>query len=300
MVKRKSPRRPSARPSGRGLSRPRDSGGIQGDPSPRRAAGAESYWLYGAHAVLEALANPRRRRLRLLVSAEAMRRQGAALEPKFGDRGGDGGGWPPVEAASREAIARVLPEDAVHQGLALFVDPLAQPPLGDLLAFLLADGSEAEAQAQGPRPVVLVLDQVTDPHNVGAVLRSAAAFGAGAVITTWRNAPPESGALGKAASGALERVPYLRVSNLARALESLKQAGFWRLGLAGEATETLAETDPGGAVAVVLGAEGAGLRRLTREACDFLVRLPTAEAFRTLNVSTAAAVTLYELLGRRA
>ncbi|MCH6587462.1 MAG: RNA methyltransferase, partial [Proteobacteria bacterium] len=188
-------------------------------------------------------------------------------------------------------IARNLPEGAVHQGLALLARPLAQPDLRAVLAGpgirlagpgtrgaaegRAAEGRAAEGRAAEGRAVVVVLDQVTDPQNVGAVLRSAAAFGARALITTRRHAPPESGSLAKAASGALEHVPYLQVGNLARALETLKTAGFWGLGLSGEAEQTLAEADPGGALALVLGAEDTGLRRLTREACNIMARLPT-------------------------
>ena len=166
--------------------------------------------------------------------------------------------------------------------------PLAQPHIEDLLS---APGAQ-----NAVRPVILVLDQVTDPQNVGAILRSAAAFGALAVVTTGRNAAAESGVLVKTASGAFDHIPYVAVTNLARALESLKTAGFWSLGLAGEGKRTLAAAKSDGPVALVLGAEGSGLRRLTRETCDELVRLPTREPISALNVSNAAAVGLYELL----
>ena len=197
-----------------------------------------------------------------------------------------------LETLAREGIARILPEGAVHQGLALRAAPLSQPALGEILA-----ADQASHPGEG-RAVVVALDQVTDPQNVGAVLRSAAAFGARALLATRRHAPPESGSLAKAASGALEHVPYLQVGNLARALEALKSGGFWCLGLSGEADRTLAQSDPGGPVALVLGAEGTGLRRLTREACDIVARLPTQAPIDALNVSGAAAVALYELLGR--
>jgi 23S rRNA (guanosine2251-2'-O)-methyltransferase len=248
--------------------------------------------------VRAALANPRRRCLRLLATAEA----GKRLSPALSDGGTShkpGISQPATETVARERIERVLPEGAVHQGLALLAEPLPQPTIQELLAPRPAPGHRSgKASEESGRRVVVILDQVTDPQNTGAVLRSAAAFGAAALITTRRHAPPESGALAKAASGALEHVPYLQVANLARALEALKSAGFWCLGLSGEAESSLAAADPGGPLALVLGAEGTGLRRLTTEACDIMARLPTREPIAALNVSNAAAVALYELLGR--
>lgn len=286
MTERKSP-------DGRG--RDKSAGKAKKAPArraPRRAAEA-SIWLYGAHAVLAALANPRRRCRRLVLGPEAAGRHGSRVHALLAERAArDPDQALPLETLAREGIARILPEGAIHQGLALRAAPLSQPALGEILAT-----AQASHPAEG-RAVVVVLDQVTDPQNVGAVLRSAAAFGARALLATRAHAPPESGSLAKAASGALEHVPYLQVGNLARALEALKSGGFWCLGLSGEADRTLAQSDPGGPVALVLGAEGTGLRRLTREACDIVARLPTQAPIDALNVSAAAAVALYELLGR--
>ncbi len=241
--------------------------------------GRNQVWLYGLHAVKAALANPRRRHHRLLLSdeaAEALRGDASvsnALESIA------------VEATNRDGIGRVLPPGAVHQGAALLTEPLTDVALEDVL----------DRAAEAEKSVLLVLDQVTDPQNVGAILRSAAAFGADAVLGPDRHAPPETGALVKAASGAVEIVPLVRVVNLARALEDLKKAGFWIAGLDGQAPQTLAAADMTGKVALVLGAEGEGLRRLTRDHCDILVRLPISERMESLNVSAAAAVALYEL-----
>jgi 23S rRNA (guanosine2251-2'-O)-methyltransferase len=174
--------------------------------------------------------------------------------------------------------------------LAVLADPLPPLDIEEICAGLAA----------ADQAVLVVLDQVTDPHNVGAILRSAAAFGAHAVICTERHAAAETGTLAKAASGALEHVPLVVITNLVRAMERLKRADVWCVGLAAEAPQTLAAADLTGKTAIVLGAEGSGLRRLTREHCDLLVRLPTQGPIAQLNVSNAAAVALYELARRHA
>jgi 23S rRNA (guanosine2251-2'-O)-methyltransferase len=176
----------------------------------------------------------------------------------------------------------------VHQGWALAVEPLDPADLDDVLR-------RAETETAPGRSIVVVLDQVADPPNLGAVLRSAAAFGAAAVIIAEHGSPPLGGVLAKAASGALDRVPLVRVVNLARALDHLKEAGYWCCGLDESAPEPLAALDLGPRVALVLGSEGGGLRRLVRERCDYLARLPTLPVFSSLNVSNAAAIALYEL-----
>jgi len=230
-------------------------------------------WLHGLHPVAAALGNPARRLRRLLLTVEAEAAMAARLPPPWRIA---------PERADRDRFRTFLSEDAVHQGAALLADPLPAVPL-----------DRALAMADGP---VLVLDQVTDPRNVGAIMRSAAAFGAAALILQDRHAPPETGVLARAASGALEAVPVVREVNISRALGALKQAGLWVVGLEAAAPVTLAQAGlQGRRVALVLGAEGEGLRRLTRENCDELVRLPIAAAMDSLNVAAAAAVALYEL-----
>jgi len=187
----------------------------------------------------------------------------------------------PVTFADVADLGRLVPHDAPHQGLVIEVEPLEDLWLGDVLS------------GAPERALLLVLDQVTDPHNVGAILRSAAAFGAVGIVTQDRHSPPESGALAKAASGALERVPWARVVNLARALDEIGEAGFWRVGLAGEAEMELKDALGPPRVALVLGAEGPGLRPNTREHCDAVARLPISGEVESLNVSNAAAVALY-------
>ncbi len=227
-------------------------------------------WLYGTHAVTAALENPARTIHQLVMTAETAKTW-------------KGAGFETVE---RKDLDRWLPAGAVHQGIAVRVEPLPALEL-EMLA--------RTAPETGPALMVM-LDQVTDPRNVGAILRSAAAFGALAVIVPDRHGPEETGTLAKAASGALERIPLVRVTNVARTLETLTKFGFWVVGLAGEASLTLAESGLSGKVVLTLGAEGEGLRRLTREHCDVLVRLPTSEAMESLNVSNAAAIALYEMV----
>ncbi len=192
----------------------------------------------------------------------------------------------PVQRVESEQLARLLGEEAVHQGIAAEVAPLDGWAMEDALR-------DAPTEC-----VLMVLDQVTDPHNIGAILRSAAAFGVRALILARDHAPSEGATMAKIACGALEIVPLVYVANLARAMEQIKQAGFWIVGLEGEAKQTLHAHGLSGRLAVVLGAEGKGLRRLTLEACDLLARLPIRAQMESLNVSNAAAIALYELCGR--
>lgn len=224
--------------------------------------------FWGKHAVAAALDNPDRKVLKAWSTREAA---GFMQFPED----------MPVVFAEAPDLGRLVPADAPHQGVVIEVEPLEEIWLGDVLA-------EAPERA-----ILLVLDQVTDPHNVGAILRSAAAFGVIGIVTQDRHSPPESGALAKAASGALERVPWVRVVNLARALEEIAEAGFWRIGLAGEAETDLKEALGPQRVALVLGAEGPGMRSNTREHCDALAKLPIRDTMESLNVSNAAAVALY-------
>ena len=228
--------------------------------------------FWGRHAVAAALDNPARRVLKAWATREA------AEFMRFPE-------GVVVTLAEAADLGRLVPSDAPHQGVVIEAEPLEDVWLSDVLA---------EA---GDKAVILVLDQVTDPHNVGAILRSAAAFGALAIVTQDRHSPPEGGALAKAASGALERVPWVRVVNLSRALDELAEAGFWRIGLAGAAEMTLGDALGPEKVALVLGAEGPGMRSNVRDHCDALARLPIRDAMESLNVSNAAAVALYAASG---
>ncbi|MET1754705.1 RNA methyltransferase [Novosphingobium sp. RD2P27] len=230
--------------------------------------------LWGRHAVEAALMNPERRHSKLWATREGVESLAGDLPSDFA-----------VEWAQAADLARLVVRDAPHQGLVLECEPLEDVYLSDVLV------------AEAERPV-LILDQVTDPHNVGALMRTAAAFNAAAVVTQDRHAPPESGTLAKSASGALEIVPWVRVVNLARALDEIAEAGYWRIGLAGEAEMTLAEALPAGPVALVLGAEGDGMRHNITQHCDALARLPISDAMESLNVSNAGAVALYAVASR--
>ena len=262
-------------------------------PTKSKRNSPASAWLYGGHAVLAALGNPARRCRRLLTTKEAQASFGAKLTALGANRP-----IPAPEETDREELSRLLPPGAVHQGLALLADPLPEIDLTDLLAAIEAGTAAPDPDGkQNSRLLVVLLDQVTDPHNVGAILRSAAAFGAAAVVAPRHHAAPQTGVLAKAASGALEHIPYIQTTNLGRALEQLKVAGLWCIGLDGSAERSLAKGDPGGPLALVLGAEGRGLRRLSREKCDLLLKLPTTGPIASLNVSNAAAVALYQLAG---
>lgn len=254
--------RPQQAPRGRGPKPGKPGGG----------SGNDAY-LYGFHAVLAALANPERSPERLIMTRNAeadLARQDFRPEIQ-------------PEIVDGETLSALLPPGAVHQGIALKASPLP-----DLDVFDACEGASR----------VVVLDQVTDPHNFGAILRSAAVFGAEALVTTERNSPSLGGVLAKAASGGLEKVKIARIANLVRAIEELKELGFEVIGLDGEGEMSLPEMKLSPKVALVLGAEGAGLRRLTREHCDLLARLPAADGMKSLNVSNAAAVALYELFRR--
>jgi 23S rRNA (guanosine2251-2'-O)-methyltransferase len=242
----------------------------------RRDDARATLWLYGLHAVRDAVLNPRRDKLRLVVTRNAAERLGAEVMDAAGEV---------VEIADPRAFPVPLEPGSVHQGAALETRGLEWGTLEDVVM--------AEGMA---RPVVLLLDRVTDPHNVGAILRSAEVFGARAVLAPSRHAAPETGALAKAASGALERQPYLRVGNLAEAMGRLREMGFWTVGMAGEAPATLGaalQDCSGRPLALVLGAEGPGLRERTIENCDRLARIDAAGSFGSLNVSNAAAIALY-------
>lgn len=241
----------------------------------KRAAANATVWLFGLHAVRDALANPRRKLHRLIVTQNALNRLGSVVQ-EAGVQ---------TEIVDPRKFTAPIDQGSVHQGAALEVGPLDWGNMQEICA-----------SAPGEPSLVVVLDRVSDPHNVGAILRSAEVFGAKAVIAPARHAAPETGALAKTASGALERQPYLRVKNLGDSIETLKSMGYFVIGFAGEADDPLGAvlgSLPKGPVALVLGAEGPGLRERTRGLCDRLARIEFAGEFGSLNVSNAAAVGLY-------
>ena len=248
--------------------KPAGKAGWQRNPrnAPRRE-GAEGVRLFGLHAAEAALANPRRKVVRVFATENAEEK----LAPLLAKRGLN------PEPASPKDLDRLLGSDAVHQGVVLDVEPL--PPLA--------------LDEVDPGGMLLVLDQVTDPQNVGAALRSAAAFGASGLVLTERHSPPLAGALAKAASGALDLVPVILVKNLAQSLAELGNRGFLRVGLAEEASMALEDAQLTRPLALVLGAEGKGLRHLTREHCDIVCRIATENRLASLNVSNAAAIALH-------
>ncbi len=263
-------RRPETKPSRALRGR---AGRMQGGRgSGRGSTGTVRLW--GRHAVEAALKNPERSHRKLWATREGIASLDGELPADF-----------PVEYAQPADLARLVARDAPHQGLVLECLPLEDMFLEDVLT-----GDPA-------RPLV-ILDQVTDPHNVGAIMRSAAAFNACAILTQDRHAPPESGTLAKSASGALEVLPWVRVVNLARALDEVAEAGYWRIGLDGEGPTTLTESLPAGPIALVLGAEGEGMRHNVMQHCDALAKLPISEAIESLNVSNAAAIALYAIATR--
>ena len=235
-------------------------------------ADSSQLYIYGSHAVRAAVDNPQRHIKNLYLTENAAHELAETLAKRNIQ----------AQISKPQKLASLLPPDAVHQGMVLETAPLPEPDLADLAA---------------SGKLLLLLDQVSDPRNVGAILRAAAVFGAGGIILPRRNSPPPSGALAKTASGALEVVQMVPVTNLARALETLHKAGYMSVGLDERGDTLIGNVPKDRPLAMVMGAEGPGLRRLTRETCDMLARLPVADdaGFATLNVATATAVTLYAL-----
>jgi 23S rRNA (guanosine2251-2'-O)-methyltransferase len=231
--------------------------------------------LYGIHTVRAALDNPERKITKLSVTQNALVRLETGPVEELGF---------PVEIVTPQDLDKILGPDAIHQGAMLETAPL---PVRRLSAL-------------NDSPLILVLDQVTDPHNVGAIMRSAVAFNAGALITTQRHSPTESGVMAKSASGALEMIPYIQITNLADALEELHKLGFVSIGLDSEGPAPLEQTLSGAKIALVLGAEGKGLRQKTRQTVNALARLDMPGAIKSLNVSNAAAIAMYAARGHLA
>ena len=242
----------------------------------RKTAEKHSFWLFGIHAVRDALENPNREKIRLLITKNAKNKLENSIKLTEIE----------TKVIEPKAFNELLDANSVHQGVALEVRPLKWGSLSENI-------NKKKANS-----IVLLLDRISDPHNVGAILRSAEVFGIEAVIGTQRHSAPETGALAKAASGALERQPYLRIRNLSEGIDELKQLGFVVLGLDGLANTSLNKginSFPVGPIAFVLGAEGPGLRDKTKSHCDLLVKIPSHNSEGSLNVSNAAAVAMYDL-----
>lgn len=234
-------------------------------------AGSDEYWLYGRHSCKAALANPRRKISKILVTRNASDKMRDELDTLVDI----------IEVVDDRKISQKLTPDAVHQGIAMQVQPLND---GNVDYQLLGQNTN----------LVILLDEITDPHNIGAILRSASAFGAGAVLTTFRNSPPEGGVLAKSASGAVEWVRYLRIRNLVKSIDELKLEGFKIVGLAGDAETQIDTAFSGEKIAIVMGAEGKGLRQVTMDVCDVLAKIPMDSRQESLNVSNATAIALWE------
>ncbi|MEL6362771.1 MAG: RNA methyltransferase [Pseudomonadota bacterium] len=263
--------------------------GKLGSAGRRPNSGDEPLWLYGRHAVAAALANPERRAKRLVATKNAfdwLQNQEVPIE-KINTR----------EDLKPGAIDKLLPQGAVHQGIALLTNDLPRARLKDACTFGHSNPDIANVDTAGTglslRPV-LVLDQITDPQNIGALFRSAGAFNARAVVVQDRRTPPLSGALAKAAAGAIERVPCVKAVNIARSIEALQNLGYFVCGLAGEAEPSILDLPTNAPIAIVVGAEGKGLRDLVATSCDGLFRIPISRDMESLNVSNAAAIALYE------
>ncbi len=254
----------------------------RGEKTPKRR---DRVWIFGIHAVLAAVANPKRDIARINISEQTMQVLGRRLADA---ERASGRSRPAPGIVDRRDIGQLLPPGAVHQGVAAQVSPLA----GISMEKICADCIDAD------NALVVILDKVTDPHNIGAVLRSCAAFGAAALILQNRHAPETTGTMAKSASGALETVPIARVANIANAMRQLKKSGFWCTGLDLSAKQAIARPETPTKTALVLGSEGEGMRRLVRETCDILVQIPTLETQTSLNLSNAAAIALYEITRR--
>lgn len=234
--------------------------------------------IYGRHPVLAVVANQERDIIKIFCTKDNYDELKVACNQAGRNLG-------LINTVDKKEIDRLLPREAVHQGFAVQAHELQEYSIEDICG--LADGQE--------NCRVLILDQVTDPQNIGAIIRSCVAFNALALIMQDKNAPSESGSMAKASAGMIEHLPICRVTNLSRAVDQLKNAGFWTIGMDGEAETTLSELKKGGKNAIIMGSEGKGMRRLVEESCDIVVRLPISDKVESLNVSTAAAIALYEM-----